>query len=227
MRAHSERPTRLARSRQLESWLSTRHTVHILSPHVDDAVYSLGGWITKSARPIVIHNIFSETLFTAAGPRLNAGAIRRREEDAAIAVLAPRVRIDRRYHGLPDLSARPSDGCLTQLQHDVAEVVSRIGNDPLDAYLVPAGVGAHPDHLLVAAAAQQPNAIRYCEIPYLVWDERGLADATCVLPVDVDLHVAAMSCFDSQVAPEVEWRRPLRAALSRLEGLPVVAECCS
>lgn len=227
MHAPARSHIRLSRSRQLEDWLSTRRVIHVLSPHIDDAIYSLGGWLARSIRPIIIHNVFSETRFTAGGLRDDAGAIRRREEDEALATLAPLVAIERCYHGLPDLSARPSDGCITQLEHDVAEVVLAIMCNASDGYLVPMGVGAHPDHLLVASAAKKLSAIRYCEIPYMMWEESAVTAATNVLPADIDLHLAAMSCFKSQVASSVEWKRPLGSLLSRLRGLPVMASCCS
>jgi LmbE family N-acetylglucosaminyl deacetylase len=212
---------------RLEDWLSTRRVIHVLSPHVDDAIYSLGGWIARSPRPIVIHNVFTETRFTSVGPRSDAGALRRREEDAAIAVLAPRADVERRYHGFPDLSARPPDLCLAQLDQELLDLINAITSPSVDAWFVPAGVGGHPDHLRVAAAASKLAGIRYCEIPYLMWDRSAAASATDVLQVDIELHLAAMSCFGSQVAPEVEWRQPLEQTLRGLKGLPVMVQCCS
>jgi LmbE family N-acetylglucosaminyl deacetylase len=208
----------------VERWLSSRRRIHVLSPHVDDAIYSLGGWIARSPRPVVIHNILSVSRFTAAGLNDDAALIRRGEEEAALELLAPIAEIECRYHGLPDLSARSSDSGAARLERQIVDVIEAIGADPMDGFFVPAGVGAHPDHLLVAAAATpRRNAIRYCEIPYLMWDAVVVEESSAALDVDVELHIAAMSCFVSQVAPEVEWKRPLRDALARFGGLPVIA----
>lgn len=149
----------------------------VLSPHLDDAVLSVGATMAHLARRgvrVEVVTVFGgdprqdrdpgqsnrRAGFSSTG---EAARVRRREDDAACAVLG--VHPTRLSFDDDEASARDADA--------VGEAVAPLLS-AADLVLLPGGPLLHPDHLLAAtaAAARVPAAVPvglYLEQPYATW----------------------------------------------------------
>jgi hypothetical protein len=149
----------------------------ILSPHFDDSV--LDFWsILCCSRPVHVVNVFAapplEPCLTEWDEFCGASdsvewAERRRAEDAAALALVGREALNLPFRQASVRAAReepaPSVGVIA------GAIAKAIGT--ASAVLAPAGIGAHPDHLLVRSAAEclarQGIPIRlYADLPYAI-----------------------------------------------------------
>jgi len=158
--------------------------VVVVSPHLDDAVLSLGAGIAHAARAgseIRVVTVFandpdSETLTTdwdreAGFSSAREAATRRREEDALACALVGAIPTwlpytDDDHGGEPDL-----EGMRARLEKEIADADA-------DAVLLPGYPLAHPDHALLATSllSAPPTAARlglYVEQPYAAWRHLG------------------------------------------------------
>lgn len=202
--------------------------VHILSPHIDDAFYSLGGWLptcARVAREIRIYNIFSQTVFTVSGSSPGAVQIRKQEEAAAQQRLGLGNCIRIVDWGFPDITLRESTELDPDLRDAITSAISEIGRQSEDVILIPAGVGGHIDHIWTRKYTRGTKSQRlyYQEMPYLLWHE-PVGNSMIALPTDIDLHVQAMACFRSQIPPGYEWESLVRARIKEFGGLLVAHE---
>lgn len=148
---------------------SDRHHVVVLSPHLDDAVLSLGALIarlTDQGRRVEVVTAFTRQPDLAAFPRawraFGDYTTRRAEDDEALGLLGARGR----HLDLPERiwrEPRPRTvagafrgpatsagfACLDALTGVVADLLAR---PDVEVY-APLGVGQHADHLEVAVAA--------------------------------------------------------------------------
>ncbi len=216
-----------------------------MSPHLDDAAFSVGGTLATLAA--AGHEVTVVTCFTASVPdpagfalacQLDKGlpadadymALRRAEDAAAMAVLGVTpVHLElpeaphRGYDSAPDLFAGVHDGDDVHL--DVAAAL-----DPLaaDIWLAPQALGGHVDHLQVlrAVAALDRPVLWWRDSPYVLRDPAavpgpdlpaGLAEVR--LPQDLDRRADACACYATQLGFQFGGPERMRTALA---GLPEV-----
>jgi LmbE family N-acetylglucosaminyl deacetylase len=162
-----------------------KHIVAI-SPHLDDAAFSVGGLLASRARAgdrvtivtCFTGNVAEPTGFALAcqldkglGPEVDYMALRRAEDHAACAVIgATAVHLPlleaphRGYARAPELFAarRDDDAMLAPLSAVLAEQIALLSPDLL---LGPLAIGNHVDHWLVR------DALETCGAPILLWED--------------------------------------------------------
>lgn len=201
-------------------------TTVVVSPHLDDAVFSLGRLLARLTDPLVV-TVFdgvpdacvSTPYDEGGGFDCSVDAVRARivENDAALAVL-----------GCTGAGLGLLDGQYRSEACDPGEIVTRLvvaleAIPQVDEVLVPVGIH-HPDH----EAAAEAGAILdghgwpvawYEELPYRVWfpiQTIWLGVALTIEDGPRDTKAAAVACYASQLndeitdclyVPERVWRR--------------------
>ena len=220
-----------------------------VSPHLDDAAFSVGGTLARLAD--AGHEVTVITCFTRSvpgptgfalacqtdkglGPEVDYLALRRAEDRAAMAVLgAQPVHLDlpeaphRGYAGAPDLFAgvHPDD----EVWREVAALLADV---PADLLLAPQALGAHVDHLQVqrAVAGLQRARAWWRDSPYVLRDPAavpgphlppGLVQRD--LPQDRARRADACACYASQLGFQFGGPERMRAALADLPE-PLLAD---
>ncbi len=213
-----------------------------VSPHLDDAAFSVGG--TLAALADAGHEVTVVTCFTASVPdptgfalacQLDKGlpadvdymALRRDEDAAAMAVLgATPVHLDlpeaphRGYTGAPDLFAGVHDG--DEVWRSVRDLLAAV---PGDLWLAPQALGSHVDHLQVlrAVAGTGRPVLWWRDSPYVLRDPGarpgpdlpgGLTDLE--LPQDLDRRADACARYATQLGFQFGGPERMRAALAGL-----------
>lgn len=216
-----------------------------VSPHLDDAAFSVGG--TLAALAAAGHEVTVATCFTASVPdpagfalacQLDKGlpadvdylALRRAEDAAAMAELgATRV-----YLGLPEAPHRgyTSAADLFAGVHEGDDVwrslVAALSGYDADLWLAPQALGGHVDHLQVlrAVAAVERPVLWWRDSPYVLRDPAavpgpdlpgGLAEVA--LPQDLHRRADACACYTTQLGFQFGGPDAMRAALA---GVPEV-----
>jgi LmbE family N-acetylglucosaminyl deacetylase len=217
--------------------------VTAVSPHLDDAAFSVGG--TLAALADAGHQVTVVTCLTASvpdpagfalacqldkglGPDVDYMALRRAEDTAAMAVLgATPVHLDlpeaphRGYSSAADLCAGVHDG--DEVWRDVA---ARLGALDADLWLAPQGLGGHVDHLQVgrAVAALGRPVLWWRDSPYVLRDPAarpgphvpaGLPEVRAVQ--DRHRRADACACYASQLGFQFGGEPGMRAALAELD----------
>jgi LmbE family N-acetylglucosaminyl deacetylase len=216
-----------------------------VSPHLDDAAFSVGGTLAVLAD--AGHEVTVVTCFTASVPgptgfalacQLDKGlpagvdymALRRDEDAAAMAVLgAAPVHLDlpeaphRGYTSAPDLFAGVHDG------DDVwRSVRERLADVPGDLWLAPQALGAHVDHLQVlrAVAGTARPVLWWRDSPYVLREPGAVPGpdlpgglTPLELPQDLGRRADACACYATQLGFQFGGADAMRAALA---GLPEV-----
>jgi LmbE family N-acetylglucosaminyl deacetylase len=216
-----------------------------VSPHLDDAAFSVGG--TLAALADAGHEVTVVTCFTRSVPdpagfalacQLDKGlpadvdymALRRDEDAAAMAVLGAASRhLDlpeaphRGYTSAPDLFAGVHDG------DDVwRSVCAALADVPGDLWLAPQALGAHVDHLQVlrAVAALGRPTLWWRDSPYVLREPGAVPGpglpgglTPVELPQDAARRTDACACYATQLGFQFGGPEPMRAALA---GLPEV-----
>jgi LmbE family N-acetylglucosaminyl deacetylase len=219
--------------------------VTAVSPHLDDAAFSVGG--TLAALAHAGHDVTVVTCLTASVPdptgfalacQLDKGlppdvdymALRRAEDAAAMAVLgATPVHLDlpeaphRGYTSAPDLFAGVHAG--DELWRLLAD---RLGALEADLWLAPQALGGHVDHLQVlrAVAALDRPTLWWRDSPYVLRDPAAVpgpdlpgALTPLELPQLPDRRADACACYTTQLGFQFGGEQGMRAALA---GLPEV-----
>jgi LmbE family N-acetylglucosaminyl deacetylase len=216
-----------------------------VSPHLDDAAFSVGG--TLAALADAGHEVTVVTCFTRSVPdpagfalacQLDKGlpadvdymALRRDEDAAAMAVLGAASRhLDlpeaphRGYTSAPDLFAGVHEG------DDVwRSVCAALADVPGDLWLAPQALGAHVDHLQVlrAVAALGRPTLWWRDSPYVLRQPGAVPGpdlpgglTPVELPQDAARRADACACYATQLGFQFGGPEPMRAALA---GLPEV-----
>ena len=144
-----------------------------LSPHLDDAAFSLGGALARMARDgweVVVATVFTASVPAPTGfalacqtdkglpPDADYMAIRRAEDEAACAALGARAlhlplreAPHRGYHSAAALFQPPHDDDTVELEirDAVAPLLRDLGPDLL---LLPQAIGGHVDHVMLVRA---------------------------------------------------------------------------
>lgn len=186
------------------------HVVAI-SPHLDDAAFSVGGLLaarTRAGDRVTIvtcftGNVAAPTGFALAcqldkglGPEVDYMALRRAEDRAACAVIgAEAVHLPlleaphRGYASAPELFAarRDDDAVLTPLTAALAERIPTLAPDLL---LGPMAIGNHVDHWLVR------DALGAIGLPVLLWEDWPYLTRAKDRSIDQPAHVHWLSHAD-------------------------------
>jgi LmbE family N-acetylglucosaminyl deacetylase len=190
--------------------LEPKQTLHVLSPHLDDALWSLGAvlaQVSAAGHPVHVITIFSETMQTA---------VRKMEDSEALASAGCAVtHLDfsdaildgRRLADVFDETFTPAPHAVENIAKSVQELV------PAGAtVLAPSGFGVHVDHLAARAVATKLDAhvIYYEDLPYAARDVR-LGDAQSFFAAHklqrqsiaasenmIDEHIRLYNLYESQ-----------------------------
>ena len=143
----------------------------IISPHLDDALFSLSS-ILKDAHHIVIATVFTQECpfdhlkgdYAAYGDMKT----RKQEDLAAIAFLntLPGTKVEKVHLDYPDKLFRKNN---TPYVLPLLDNMRELYNQKFDQIYCPLGVGEHPDHVFVYDICQNVfgnAALYYCEYPY-------------------------------------------------------------
>ena len=213
-----------------------------VSPHLDDAAFSVGGTLATLAdagHDVVVVTCFTRTVadptgFALAcqtdkglGPEVDYLALRREEDRAAMAVLGVRRRLldlpeapHRGYESAPALFAGVHDD--DEAWREVADLLAPV---QADVWLGPQGLGGHVDHLqVVRALVALGRPVRWWrDAPYVLRqpDARpsALLPAGLVEQVPEQLgrrRLDACACYASQLGFQFGGEVAMREALAPL-----------
>lgn len=218
----------------------------IVSPHLDDAVFSCGGAIAQLVRegPVLVLNINTGYLASVKNRGVVTGEVRYREESDAAAFLGFEThRLDeldalfRRpaYQSIANIFRPPVQddiAWLPQLRERLMAVLAQITFEQL--YL-PLGIGWHVDHVLARQAFEpwfgRPELVFYEDAPYC-WIPHAtryrLRDLGPVAADASDASLAEASALTSwwqasQAYGQTALMKNLQPAVVRLGAVPVVS----
>ncbi|MFW3169870.1 PIG-L deacetylase family protein [Geodermatophilus sp. CPCC 206100] len=213
-----------------------------VSPHLDDAAFSAGG--TLAALAAAGHDVIVLTCFTASVPsptgfalacQLDKGlpaeadymALRRGEDDAAMAVLGARA-VHLRLPEAPHRGYRSPAALFAGVQRgdDVWRTVREVlAAEDADLWLAPQALGGHVDHLQVlrAVAGLGRPVLWWRDSPYVLRAPEavpgpglpsGLAEV--VPPQDLARRADACACYATQLGFQFGGQEAMRRDLARL-----------
>jgi LmbE family N-acetylglucosaminyl deacetylase len=177
--------------------------INIISPHIDDAIFSLGAYLERLQRyhQLCVINIFSLSTFAFGKlmPTSIATAIRKAEDKIALgAIDAHSVH----YLDLPEALLRGYTLESQLNQPDDHRVVDRnlileIGKHldqiipPRSIVFSPAAFGSHVDHVHVRLACEQLDArlVYYADLPYVTNSIRYNHQSAVILIRDMNSKV--------------------------------------
>lgn len=186
-------------------------TLFIMSPHLDDALWSLGGVLqilTQAGHSVCVVTVFSETTDTP---------VRKAEDTEALA--AAGCSIEHLDFADAILDGRPVQAVFNESFVPDARVVAMIARrveaivPPQATVLAPSGFGAHVDHLTTRAvgmALQNRRVVFYEDMPYAARTvrlanardflaARGLQRYTIVVsPPVIARHIELYNLYASQ-----------------------------
>ncbi len=192
----------------------------VVSPHCDDAAFSLGGAIAAGALgPFAVINLFSRTSFTLQGMGGvdDVSNLRKAEEAAALAPCARRIA----FLDYDDwcLGTRGQVELAGALRARACDAITRLAADMrTHALLFPMGIGAHPDHIAAhRLAGLFGDAWRvgfYEDLPYAALagpqgDQTPDGLAAQLIGGELDGKLALLSHYRTQIA------KPLLTAVSQ------------
>lgn len=220
---------------------------HILavSPHLDDAAFSVGGMLAAHARGggrVTIVTCFTATMpdptdFALAcqldkglGPEVDYMALRRTEDQAACAVIGARAihlpLPEAPHRGYDDARAlftgrHAGDTILPALTEAIRQVLVDCAGDVV---LGPLAIGDHVDHWLVrdALIATEAGALLWEDWPYVARADRkpAMQPVRRHVPDDRDRadKAAMCACYASQIGFQFGSPAGLSAALDAAES---------
>ena len=148
----------------------------ILSPHLDDAIFSMSNFLLDYKGNATIITFFTEEhdfKHLSKDYKLYGDMVTRKEEDnSAIKLLTQlnkNINVNKIYLNLPDKLFR--NFCYSNIYGKVlTNLLNATKNKLYDKIYCPLGIGEHPDHLLVYSACNKAFNINlvsyYCEFPY-------------------------------------------------------------
>lgn len=217
--------------------------VLIVSPHPDDACFSLGGYILKNhGADITVWDVFSQQEYSVAdNNKTDAKEQIKREEEAVMSALD----ISLVMEGLPEAGLRGYARLSDILNFSFADFKEKqLGEKVYDRFdyladkinpdiiFIPLGCGAHVDHLIAREVIldwrhKHQNSVRlflYEELPYGLntdWMKKALDSCTCKLKesfieIDglTDRKAEIMSLYKSQIKD-----REIRAVITHSGSL--------
>lgn len=170
------------------------NTVYILSPHLDDAVLSLGEHIInwkKQGKKIVVITVFTKFRTKKNIPEYSLNYIKQsgfesvrdfenfRVKEDIRAMRAMKVEyehwgfIDAGFRSVYPTRNKLLSGKINKIDNQlVKKINNKINKITADLILLPFGVGKHVDHMIIKKAGQnlEKNILYYLESPYL-WEK--------------------------------------------------------
>ncbi len=148
--------------------------ITIISPHLDDAILSLGGTIIKYANtPIHVQNVFSQSRYLKSGhvDKEEASNIRLLEEKS----IQKDLPITINFLGFEDWTIRGYsewNSKVSESQKYLSEVFSKIQNNSNENYriLLPLGIGQCVDHQILCDYRVK-DSLYYEDLPYAAYPE--------------------------------------------------------
>lgn len=186
----------------------------VLSPHLDDAVFSLAITLASCANEsVTVVNVFTRSAYAPrAIGRPDISGLRRREDRRALKSAGAQVSIrDFRLFDAPVRLALETvevvgPKATTLREEDVTAVMQCLRRVHADRVLAPLGLGDHVDHRTVREAATHTYPRRrlafYEDLPYATWT-----------PVHQIAAVANVLCLRPQLVRGGTWRKGCAAAL--------------
>lgn len=201
----------------------------VISPHADDAAYSIGGLLQKSILKSRVHllTLFGRSNFTRktgfAEDWEEISRLRKREDMA----FAQRIGAEITFFDLPEASIRIGaseaifDDAGSPGRAAVPQKLSVLAKRLLDrlrpvAVFAPLGIGGHRDHLISRQLAAREARIRklpifyYEDLPYSAYQSnRALIEYTkslnsklrpLIIPIDLARKLNGLTLYRSQVA---------------------------
>ncbi len=198
--------------------------VYLVSPHIDDAVFSLGAYITimRKHYQLLVINLFSQTNFAYESiiSTKEATSILKCEDKEILELLG----VEHIYYAdLPNALLRgytlhnifaERDSYSSHDKHICQQIKIFIENlvQPESILFIPSGFGSHIDHLLARDACENLNAtkIYYADLPYASSDiNYANTNANLFLinkkkekihinKEDIDLHIDLCRAYKSQ-----------------------------
>jgi LmbE family N-acetylglucosaminyl deacetylase len=211
----------------------------IVSPHLDDAILSVGGLIARSSDSVTVVTVFAgdapqgiklsswDALCGFISPA-TAVSVRRREDQAACDVL-----------GVRSVHLPYPDGPYRLAECDLGELGMLLRDLPKDTrILIPAGIGSNPDHIEVREkslrflAHHDRTVMLYSDLPYSggiwMWADRqdpGFPDQLSLSAIG-----SLLATSGNQLSPPIiiqltprEWEVKQRAVLKYSSQLAPVA----
>ncbi|MBV8570398.1 MAG: PIG-L family deacetylase [Acidobacteriaceae bacterium] len=170
-------------------------TAVILSPHRDDAVFSLGLCLARWSRrqiPLRVINFFTLSSYAPYARHKDLGSvsrIRRQEDQKVLGQISPGIQVrdlnlvDAPVRlNIPENSVCNPDTSSPLEERDVSDIASHICRfSRFSLILAPLALGDHIDHLLVRAGALRSMRGKqlafYEDLPYATWIPAGILRA--------------------------------------------------
>lgn len=167
--------------------ITKQSKIFILSPHIDDACFSLGGILSNLKCRKTIWNVFSYTYYSKYGKNKDV-MLQRKTEDKCFCETIDAKTIyteyadaeARGYNCLSDYFGVPTQVAITEnwdlIKEISQQIISRLGKDNVDIVFVPMAAGNHIDHLIVRQSAilamctlkKNSTIVFYEDLPYAV-----------------------------------------------------------
>jgi LmbE family N-acetylglucosaminyl deacetylase len=203
--------------------------LHIVSPHIDDAIFSIGGLISKLARrneEISIHYVFTLSEWTnpeaSSNPVHNSGvetvtAERKKEERSISSIVSYGIN----FFDFLDFPLRPkTDASEIDMIKSIASRIRRIV-DRHEVVFFPVGI-THPDHVIVGIIGRTLfdegyNVMFYEDLPYAARATANHEYAQWLLAhqfesqlerISIESKINLMNLYRSQTSEE--WIRHVR-----------------
>ncbi|WP_426265945.1 PIG-L deacetylase family protein [Sphingomonas sp. LHG3443-2] len=217
-------------------------TLLAISPHLDDAVFSVGATLWRAARRgwrVVVATVFTGNVAQPTGfalvCQLDKGltddvdymALRRAEDEEACARLGadalhlPLLEAPHRgYESAPTLfgDVSPYDPAKGYVRDAIAALLADLRPDIL---LAPLGIGGHVDHLVVRDAVAElnnpPTTLLWEDWPYLDRSDLPARDQALGIPAGPDARAAklcACAAYASQLGFQFGGKAALRNRLA-------------
>lgn len=164
---------------------SKHYSAVVLSPHLDDAVFSCGGEIARIGKQghVLVINIFTRYLSVAKKAAVVLSPERYSEEEQASEMLGYEYKnLDEldayfrlpQYQSIGNIFRRMSDEELPYLNKLKKIISDELGKISFDRIYVPMGIGWHVDHCLTHLAMQaypfKDRIYFYEDVPYCFID---------------------------------------------------------
>lgn len=198
--------------------------IQIISPHIDDAFLSLGGFIEKRIKEekIVVNNIFTISTWINSDAlikseytldKINISKIRKKEEMG----VAKLIGFEAVFYDFDDFPLR-GEGYLYN-DADICEMVATAllqKIDKSDICIFPVGL-FHPDHEIVKKVSNRflelgYSVLYYEDLPYAAWEchdyettfknLQGAGYAPQNYEIDIERKLSTLRFYESQVSEE-------------------------
>jgi LmbE family N-acetylglucosaminyl deacetylase len=187
--------------------------ISVISPHIDDAIFSLGAYLEQLHRlhQLSVINVFSLSVFAFSKlmPTITATAIRKAEDKIALGTIGvhsvhyldlPEAVL--RGYTLGNLFNQPDENRVAD-RNLILEISKHLGRliPPGSIVLSPIAFGSHVDHVNVRLACERLDAklVYYADLPYAADSIRfDHQRVLCSGHKVIDRHIHLCRCYESQ-----------------------------